>query len=156
MPLSVKLAQTVEKDAHGNVQLSGTGALADLLGEAIKSKLGIKRVRDDTFGYLQRSFAGCTSDVDEEAREVGEFAVKQAIWGTGRRLGGDPAHRRLCRRLRSGETGQGCWQDQGDAGCVHRPLGQRRHFRLPRPLLGSGLPQPARLRGSAIAKVLKR
>jgi 6-phosphofructokinase 1 len=29
-PLSVKLAQTVEKDAHGNVQLSGTGALADL------------------------------------------------------------------------------------------------------------------------------
>ena len=25
-----------------------------------------------------------------------------------------------------------------------------------RPLLGSGLPQPARLRGSAIAKVLKR
>jgi 6-phosphofructokinase len=44
-PLSVKLAQTVEKDAHGNVQLSGTGALADLLCEEIKSKLGIKRAR---------------------------------------------------------------------------------------------------------------
>jgi len=42
-PLSVNLAQTVEKDAHGNVQLSGTGALADLLCEEIKSKLGIKR-----------------------------------------------------------------------------------------------------------------
>src|SRR6202046_3864190 len=27
-PFSVKLAQTVDKDAHGNVQLSGTGALA--------------------------------------------------------------------------------------------------------------------------------
>ena len=54
------------------------------LCEEIKSKLGIKRVRGDTFGYLQRSFAGCASDVDRrEAREVGEFAVKQAIWGAG-------------------------------------------------------------------------
>jgi len=82
--LSAKLTQTAEKDAHGNVQLSGTGALADLLCEEIKSKLGIKRVRGDTFGYLQRSFAGCTSDVDRrEAREVGEFAVRQAIWAGG-------------------------------------------------------------------------
>src|SRR3984893_13948543 len=94
-PLSVKLAQTVEKDAHGNVQLSGTGVLADLLCEEIKSKLGIKRVRGDTFGYLQRSFAGCASDVDRrEGRGVGGFGVKQAIWGTGdgsvaiRRTGG--------------------------------------------------------------------
>ncbi|MEO6946174.1 MAG: hypothetical protein ABI146_09630, partial [Nitrobacter sp.] len=82
-PLSVKLAPTVEKDAHGNVQLSGSGALANLLCDRIKSTLGIVRVRGDTFGYLQRSFDGCASDVDRrEAREVGEFAVKQAIWGT--------------------------------------------------------------------------
>ena len=128
-PLSVKLAQTVEKDAHGNVQLSGTGALADLLCEEIKSKLGIKRVRGDTFGYLQRSFAGCASDVDRrEAREVGEFAVKQAIWGTG---DGSVAIRRLLRRLHPGEAGQGWRQDQSDGGCVHRTLGKRRHPRLP-------------------------
>jgi hypothetical protein len=152
----------VEKDAHGNVQLSGTGALADLLCEEIKSKLGIKRVRGDTFGYLQRSFAGCTSDVDRrEAREVGEFAVKQAIWGTGDGSVAIRRIRRLRRRLRPGEAGQGCRQDQGDAGCVHRALGQRRHSRgifreYLRPLLGSDLPQPARLRGGAIAKVLKR
>src|SRR5208282_5212643 len=77
-----KLMGKTDKDAHGNVQLSGTGALADLLCEEIKSKLGIKRVRGDTFGYLQRSFAGCASEVDRrEAREVGEFAVKQAIGG---------------------------------------------------------------------------
>ena len=70
------------KDAHGNVQLSGTGALADLLCEEIKNKLGIKRVRGDTFGYLQRSFIGCVSDVDQrEAREVGEKAVQYAMWG---------------------------------------------------------------------------
>ena len=64
------------------MQLSGTGALADLLCEEVKSKLGIKRVRGDTFGYLQRSFVGCVSDVDQrEAREVGEKAVQFAMWG---------------------------------------------------------------------------
>ena len=60
-PVAVKLAETqgtaVERDAHGNVQLSGSGALADALAAEIKSKLKIKRVRADTFGYLQRSFA---------------------------------------------------------------------------------------------------
>ena len=66
------------------MQLSGTGALADLLCEEIKTKLGIKRVRGDTFGYLQRSFVGCVSDVDQrEAREVGEKAVQYAVWGQG-------------------------------------------------------------------------
>ena len=76
------LAKEIERDAHGNVQLSGTGALADLLCEEIKTKLGIKRVRGDTFGYLQRSFIGCVSDVDQrEAREVGEKAVQFAMWG---------------------------------------------------------------------------
>ncbi|MBF0374025.1 MAG: 6-phosphofructokinase [Alphaproteobacteria bacterium] len=80
-PIVTKLATEVEKDAHGNVQLSGTGALADLLTEEIKNKLGIKRVRGDTLGYLQRSFAGCVSDVDQrEAREVGEKAVQYAMW----------------------------------------------------------------------------
>ena len=81
-PIVTKLARQVEHDAHGNVQLSGTGALADLLCEEIKNKLGIKRVRGDTFGYLQRSFLGCVSDVDQrEAREVGEKAVQYAMWG---------------------------------------------------------------------------
>ena len=46
-------------DAHGNVQLSGNGALADLLCEEIKSKLKIKRVRGDTFGYLQPACHDC-------------------------------------------------------------------------------------------------
>ena len=73
--------KTIERDAHGNVQLSGTGALADLLTGAIKHKLGIKRVRGDTFGYLQRSFLGVVSDVDQrEAREVGEKACQFAMW----------------------------------------------------------------------------
>ena len=63
-PVATLLAREIERDQHGNVQLSGSGALADLLCDEIKAKLGIKRVRGDTFGYLQRSFIGCVSDVD--------------------------------------------------------------------------------------------
>lgn len=77
-----KLRGHAERDAHGNEQLSGTGALADLLVEEVKAKLGFKRVRGDTFGYLQRSFVGCVSKVDQsEAREVGEKAVQYAASG---------------------------------------------------------------------------
>jgi ATP-dependent phosphofructokinase / diphosphate-dependent phosphofructokinase len=71
----------VEKDAHGNVQLSGTGALGDVLADLIKSKTKIKRVRADTLGYMQRSFLGCISETDaHEAREVGEKAVQYSVW----------------------------------------------------------------------------
>ncbi|MDO5688920.1 MAG: 6-phosphofructokinase [Tissierellia bacterium] len=79
-PIMLKLGER-ERDSHGNVSLSGTGALGDLLATEIKEKLGIKRVRSDTFGYIQRSFMGCVSDVDQrEAREVGEKAAQFAIW----------------------------------------------------------------------------
>lgn len=75
--------ETREVDSHGNAQLSGSGALGDFLAEQIKSKLGAKlRVRADTFGYLQRSFAGVFSQVDAaEAREVGRTAVRVAVGG---------------------------------------------------------------------------
>ncbi len=80
-PIITRLVDRVEKDAHGNIQLSGTGALGDLLAQQVKQHLNIKRIRSDTFGYLQRSFFGCVSDVDQhEAREVGERAVQFALW----------------------------------------------------------------------------
>ncbi len=72
----------MEKDSHGNLQLSGTGALGDYLGGLITRKLtpagGKKlRVRADTFGYLQRSFPGFVSETDAaEARMVGRKAVE--------------------------------------------------------------------------------
>lgn len=70
-----------EKDSHGNVQLSGTGALGDYLASWIREGTKIDRVRADTLGYLQRSFLGCVSEVDQaEAREVGEKAAQYAIW----------------------------------------------------------------------------
>lgn len=81
VPIVTKHAKNIEKDSHGNIQLSGTGLLGDLLARTVKENLGIKRVRSDTFGYLQRSFSGCVSDVDQrEAREVAEKAVQFALW----------------------------------------------------------------------------
>ena len=71
-----KIKEDSEVDSHGNVQLSGSGALADFLAEKIKTGTGIGRVRADTFGYLQRSFAGLQSDTDvDEARRCGRQAV---------------------------------------------------------------------------------
>ena len=75
-----KLAENAERDAHGNVQLSGTGALADFLSGQIKTNLKINRVRADTFGYLQRSFAGLQSETDvQEAAECGRQAVRMSL-----------------------------------------------------------------------------
>ncbi len=89
-PMAQKLAEEilgeVEKDAHGNIQLSGTGALGDFLATLIRDKLADKhgklRVRADTFGYLQRCFPGCVSKVDQvEAREAGRKAAEMALMG---------------------------------------------------------------------------
>src|SRR3989338_6558986 len=70
-----------ERDSHGNIQLSGSGALGDTLAALVKEAFsGQKvRVRADTFGYLQRSFPTIVSPVDaREARAVGEYAVNHA------------------------------------------------------------------------------
>ena len=75
-----KLAEQAETDAHGNIQLSGTGALADFLAGEVKNKLKVSRVRADTFGYLQRSYPGMQSPVDvAEALWCGRHAVQFAM-----------------------------------------------------------------------------
>ena len=71
-----------ERDSHGNLQLSGTGALGDFLSTKVKEAYAGEsvRVRADTFGYLQRSFPTVVSEVDaSEARMVGAFGVSQAV-----------------------------------------------------------------------------
>ncbi|MBN2288946.1 MAG: 6-phosphofructokinase [Candidatus Glassbacteria bacterium] len=81
-PVIQALKKEVETDSHGNVQLSGTGALGDALSSLIKNNLKVSRVRSDTFGYLQRCFPTIISEVDAvEARTVGEEAVKAAVSG---------------------------------------------------------------------------
>lgn len=148
-----------ERDAHGNVQLSGNGALADLLCELVRQRLQIKRVRADTFGYLQRSFVGCVSDVDQrEAREVGEKAVQFAFWGedsgsvTIRRTGFYSADFQLVPLPEvAGKT-----RLMDDAFIAASGTDVTDAFRLYlRPLLGSGMPDAYRLRGARVARRLK-
>ena len=63
-------------DSHGNIQLSGSGALGDTLTNIVSEHIEGARVRADTFGYLQRSFIADISQVDaEEAERVGQHAV---------------------------------------------------------------------------------
>ena len=83
-----QLMRSGEVDAHGNVQLSGSGALGDGLADAVKKALTpasgkAPRVRADTFGYLQRCWP-VTSPVDAmEARGVGRHAATLAAEGDG-------------------------------------------------------------------------
>ena len=157
-PMLAQLAKQVEHDAHGNVQLSGSGALADLLCEEIKAKLGLKRVRGDTFGYLQRSFLGCVSDVDaREAREVGEKAVQFAMWGERngsvaiQRSGAYAADYVL---VPLGDVA-GKTRVMEDAFIAASGNDVTAAFRdYLQPLLGSDLPQAHRLRAAPVAKVL--
>jgi 6-phosphofructokinase len=159
-PILSLLAKDLERDAHGNVQLSGTGALADLLCEEIKAKLGIKRVRGDTFGYLQRSFIGCVSDVDQrEAREVGEKAVQFAMWG---KHDGSVAIRRtgfysVDYDLLPLDAVAGKTRTMEDEFISASGTDVTDAFRMYlRPLLGSAMPDAFRLRFSPVEKVLKR
>ena len=63
-------------DSHGNIQLSGSGALGDTLTNIVSAHIDGARVRADTFGYLQRSFLADISEVDaEEAERVGRHSV---------------------------------------------------------------------------------
>ena len=158
--IAEQLAKDLERDAHGNVQLSGSGALADLLCDEIKSKLKIKRVRGDTFGYLQRSFVGCVSDVDQrEAREVGEKAVQYAFWGD---RDGSVAIKRTGfysadYELLPLEAVAGKTRTMEDEFITASGTDVTDAFRLYlRPLLGSRMPDAFRLRGARVDKVLRR
>jgi 6-phosphofructokinase 1 len=75
-----------EVDAHGNVQLSGSGALGDGLAELVKTGLTPKggkapRVRADTFGYIQRCWPEPSPVDAQEARAVGRYAAELAANG---------------------------------------------------------------------------
>jgi 6-phosphofructokinase len=158
--IAARLAKNVERDAHGNVQLSGTGALADLLCDEIKAKLGIKRVRGDTFGYLQRSFLGCVSDVDaREAREVGEravqFALLQGLVGSvAIRRVGDYAVDMVLQPLEAVAAKTRVMDDAFINAAGNDVTAAFRDYL--RPLLGSDMPQAHRLRGTAVTKLMSK
>jgi 6-phosphofructokinase len=157
-PIIAKLAKEIERDAHGNVQLSGSGALADLLTQKVKEELQITRVRGDTLGYIQRSFVGCVSDVDQnEAREVGEKAVQYGMFGdrdgsvTIKRTGHYSVDYELVPlELVAGKTRT--MPDAFIAASGHDVTDAFRQYL--RPLLGSGMPDAYRLRPNKVPKIL--
>ncbi len=158
-PIITQLAKEIERDAHGNLQLSGSGELAGLLCDEVKSKLGISRVRGDTFGYLQRSFAGCVSDVDQrEAREVGEKAVQYAMWGErdGSVVIERTGYYSVDYRLAPLEDVAGKTRTMPDEFLTESGTDVTDAFRLYlRPLLGKSMPDAYRLRQNKVAKILK-
>ncbi|MFB3844141.1 MAG: 6-phosphofructokinase [Candidatus Cloacimonadaceae bacterium] len=159
VPIVTKLTNQVEKDAHGNLQLSGTGMLGDLLSELVKKNLQIKRVRSDTFGYLQRSFIGCVSDIDQhEAREVGEKAAHYAIWHN---LDGSISIQRTgyysadyTLQDLSAIAGKTRTMETEFINAAGNGVTDAFKYYL-RPLLGSGFPSSHRLRAPAVNKLLK-
>ena len=156
-PIAATLA-TLDKDPHGNVELAG-GALADMLTKVIKDKLGLKRVRGDTFGYVQRSFLGCVSDVDQrEAREVGEKAVQFSQWDD--RSGSITIHRagNYAAEYQLSELKQiaGLTKVMPDAFINKSGNGVTDAFHdYLAPLLGSDMPVAGRLAAAKVAKILK-
>ncbi len=159
-PIISRLVDKVEHDAHGNVQLSGTGALADQLTTLIKERTDIKRVRGDTFGYLQRSFLGCVSDVDQrEAREVGEKAVQYAHWGN--RDGSVTIHRTGYYSVEyhlshlPDIAGKTAVMPDNYINGEGNNVTQEFLFYL-RPLLGKGMPDAFRLRANQVPKILNK
>lgn len=86
LPIAATLVEGLERDAHGNLQLSGVGALGDALAEHVKKHMKVAggkklRVRADTFGYLQRCWPEQSPVDAREARGVGRFAAKLAARG---------------------------------------------------------------------------
>jgi 6-phosphofructokinase 1 len=84
--IGAKLIQSAQVDAHGNVQLSGSGALGDALANLIKERIKSPsgkppRVRADTLGYLQRCWPEPSPIDAAEARGVGIFAAQCASRG---------------------------------------------------------------------------
>ena len=84
--IGAKLIKNAQTDAHGNVQLSGSGALGDQLADLLKKELkpvGGKapRVRADTLGYAQRCWPDASPVDQQEARSAGRFAAGLAKSG---------------------------------------------------------------------------
>ncbi|MGD9912728.1 MAG: diphosphate--fructose-6-phosphate 1-phosphotransferase [Rhizobiaceae bacterium] len=76
-------AEMIERDAHGNIRLSGTD-LGQAFERALADGLPGKRARVDTFGYLPRGNIGVINATDaREAFDVGAFAAETATKGSG-------------------------------------------------------------------------
>ena len=157
-PIITSLTDSVETDAHGNLQLSGSGTLGDMLTQLVKEKLNISRVRSDTLGYTQRNFIGAISDIDSaEAREVGEKAAQYAIWDNvdGSIVLERTGNYSINYRLVNLEEIAGKTKYMPDHFINAAGNNVTHDFYLyARPLIGSGFQQPHRLRAPMASKLL--
>ena len=157
-PIIANLVKNIERDAHNNIQLSGLTSLGDALVELVKKELKIKRVRSDTFGYLQRSFLGCVSDLDaREAREVGEWALQFATW---KDIDGSVAIRRVGDyaveyELAGLEEVTGGTRSMPDDFIYGDNMVTTEFKNYARPLIGL-LPEHERIHAPAVEKVMKK
>ncbi|MEP9372400.1 diphosphate--fructose-6-phosphate 1-phosphotransferase [Mesorhizobium sp. KR1-2] len=75
--------ERLERDAHGNVKLSGAD-LGMAFERALQEGLPGKRARVDNLGYMPRGYIGAINATDAaEAFEAGAFAVETAAQGGG-------------------------------------------------------------------------
>jgi 6-phosphofructokinase len=73
----------LERDAHGNVQLTG-GDLGMEIQRVLKARFPKARTRVDTLGYLPRGFLGLIDPTDQrEAFAAGGFAAEMAMTESG-------------------------------------------------------------------------
>ncbi|MEQ1937490.1 diphosphate--fructose-6-phosphate 1-phosphotransferase [Mesorhizobium sp. CN5-321] len=80
---SIVGSDRIERDAHGNVKLSGSD-LNRAFEQALSDRLPGKRARVDALGYMPRGYVGAISAVDaQEAFDAGAFAVRVAAEGGG-------------------------------------------------------------------------
>ena len=81
--LASMAGQQIDRDAHGNVQLTG-GDLGLEIQRLLESHFPKSRTRVDTFGYLPRGFTVTADPTDRrEAHAVGGAAAETALEQSG-------------------------------------------------------------------------
>ena len=120
-------------------------------------------MRGDTFGYLQRSFLGCVSDVDQlEARQAGERAAGFVHDGDGDGSvtlhrtgdGGNYAAEFMISPLEDVAGKTKVMADEFIA--KDAPDVTDAFVYYLKPLLGSGMPEAFRLEAERVGKILKK
>ena len=120
-----------ETDSHGNAQLSGTGALGDLLARVVKEKAGVSRVRADHLRlppaqFSRRRLARRSARGAAGRRHAGRRHSRER---TRQRVGRDQAQTgaEIRRRVRGRPAPRRRQEHPPHARRLHQQGGQRRH-----------------------------
>ncbi len=96
--------EKLERDAHGNIKLSGSD-LPMAFERALAEGLPGKRARVDALGYMPRGYIGAISETDaREAYDAGVFAVDTADNGGGSVALQEQAGKTVLRKVALGDV----------------------------------------------------